>query len=171
MSFINALIRKIKTVLGTDADTKRAETMYWDIVGISRQEMLFTDFKIPDTTNGRFDSLMLHLYPVLNNLNQQGRPDLSTKILNIMIYDMDRSLRESGVGDPAITRKMRNIGEAYMGRIDAYKKAFDALPQTDMLDDVLFRNVYRSDTALQGNVADLRAYITQYYKESLDKSI
>jgi cytochrome b pre-mRNA-processing protein 3 len=104
-------------------------------------------------------------------LNQQGNPDLSTKILNIMIYDMDRSLRESGVGDPAITRKMRNIGEAYMGRIDAYKKAFDALPQTDMLDDVLFRNVYRSDTALQGNVADLRAYITEYYKESLDKSI
>ena len=142
---------------------QQAEDIYWQIVAISRQKELYIQYNIHDTTDGRFDCLILHIFPLLRRL--QNIPEhhrLASIIVDVMIYDMERSLRETGVGDPAIARKMRHIGEAYAGRIKAYHEAFALLPDRTFLEDCLFRNIYRSDENRKKNVSILTNYVIQY---------
>ncbi|MEM6602929.1 MAG: ubiquinol-cytochrome C chaperone family protein [Pseudomonadota bacterium] len=160
-----SLFRKISSLFLPQPPThKMAEDLYWKIVDKARHKALYIDFGIKDTVDGRFDSVMLHIFPLLRFLQRNNENSLATEILNVMISDMDRSLRQSGVGDPSIARKMRKIGEAYMGRAEAYQKAFDALPERKLLEDALFRNVYRSDDALKENICLLTEYMISYYQ-------
>lgn len=161
MSFLGVLFSKFTS---KDAEKEQAESLYWRIVEISRQPYLYTDLAIADSTDGRFDSILLHIYPLLEWMQNNGHMKMATEMLNVMINDMDRSLRQSGVGDPSITRKMRKIGEAYMGRIDGYKKGFETLPEPTLLTETLFRNVYRSDTTKEKNLAKLMDYVLRYYQ-------
>ena len=161
MSFLDALFSKFKS---NDVDKTKAESLYWRIVEISRTPYLYTTLAIDDTTDGRFDSVILHIYPLLEWMQNNGKQDMATEMLNIMINDMDRSLRQSGVGDPSIARKMRKIGEAYMGRIDSYKKAFETLPEPALLSETLFRNVYRSNPEKEKKLTNLMDYVLRYYQ-------
>ena len=161
MSFLSKIF---STFTSKDAEKKQAESLYWRIVEISRDPYLYTELAIEDNTDGRFDSVILHIYPLLEWMQNNGYKDMATKMLNIMINDMDRSLRQSGVGDPSIARKMRKIGEAYMGRIESYKKAFATLPEPTLLSDTLFRNIYRSKEEKQKNLTKLMDYVLRYYQ-------
>src|SRR6185503_8514735 len=70
--------------------------------------------------------------------------------------DMDANLREMGVGDVAVPRKMKAIGEAFYGRKRAYEAAM-AAPGLDQLVAALARNVY---DGLPGAAAEqLAAYV------------
>ena len=72
---------------------------------------------------------------------------------------MDRSLRETGVGDPSISRKMRKIGEAYMGRMNAYTEALDNF---DTLYHALHKNIYRNADIASTYVTLLTEYVLSY---------
>lgn len=161
MSFLDTLFSKFTS---QNTEKKQAESLYWRIVEISRDPYLYTDLAISDNIDGRFDSVLLHIYPLLEWMNNNGHYKMATEMLNIMINDMDRSLRQSGVGDPSITRKMRKIGEAYMGRVDSYKRAFDTLPEPTLLSETLFRNVYRSDERKEKTLTKLMDYVLKYYQ-------
>lgn len=141
---------------------KQVNEIYWQIVEISRQPVLYKNYGIQDTIDGRFDSLMLHIYPMLSFLKRNNQDKLATELLNIMVADMDRSLRQSGVGDPSIARKMRHIGEAYCGRITAYTNGFDALPNEEILQEAIFRNVYRSKEESKKYIPSLSKYMIKY---------
>lgn len=161
MSFFDKIMSKFKS---NNPDKIKAESLYWRIVEISRTPYLYTTLAIDDTTDGRFDSIILHIYPLLEWMQNNGHDDIATEMLNIMINDMDRSLRQSGVGDPSITRKMRKIGEAYMGRVDSYKKAFETLPEPTLLSETLFRNVYRTKPEKEKYLTRLMDYVLRYYQ-------
>lgn len=153
---------------GKRALRHQAEKIYWQIVDISRQKGLYTDYNISDTTDGRFDCLILHIFPLLRRLQEiPKQTKLASVIVDVMIYDMERSLRESGVGDPAIARKMRHIGEAYAGRIKAYQEAFALLPERTSLEECLFRNIYRSDENQKKYTSVLTNYVI-YYNQVFD---
>jgi cytochrome b pre-mRNA-processing protein 3 len=142
------------------------EKIYWDIIQIARDERLYTDYGIDDTVDGRFDSIMLHLCTYIFKLNQQNpnNKQIAENLVNIMVSDMDRSLREMGVGDMGISRKMRRIGQAYMGRYVAYEKGFNALPNVEELETAIFKNVFRMNEDKNKYCKNLVLYILDYFE-------
>jgi cytochrome b pre-mRNA-processing protein 3 len=81
---------------------------------------------VPDTVNGRFDLLLLHLWLLLRRLRTvQGATELSQALFDRFCEDMDDNLREMGVGDQTVPKRMRAFGEAFYGRVQAYDLAIE----------------------------------------------
>ena len=96
------------------------------IVAQARSAAFYTDYGVPDTVLGRFDLIVLHL--VLARLDGDGSSarGIGQKLFDLFCPDLDANLREMGVGDLAVPRRMQNFGEAFYGRQGAYLAALQA---------------------------------------------
>jgi cytochrome b pre-mRNA-processing protein 3 len=100
------------------------EAIYGMIVTQAREPLFYRDLGVPDTVNGRFDLLVLHLWMVLQRFKlaeDGGR--LSQALFDRFCDDMDANLREMGVGDLTVPKRMQAFGEAFYGRVAAYDLA------------------------------------------------
>ncbi|MDA9436342.1 ubiquinol-cytochrome C chaperone family protein [Bradyrhizobium sp. CCBAU 51627] len=103
------------------------EAIYGMIVTQAREPIFYRDLGVPDTVNGRFDLLLLHLWLLLRRLRTaQGGGELSQALFDRFCEDMDDNLREMGVGDQTVPKRMRAFGEAFYGRVQAYDQAIDS---------------------------------------------
>ncbi len=103
------------------------EAIYGMIVTQAREPIFYRDLGVPDTVNGRFDLLLLHLWLLLRRLRAvQGAAELSQALFDRFCEDMDDNLREMGVGDQTVPKRMRAFGEAFYGRVQAYDGATEA---------------------------------------------
>jgi cytochrome b pre-mRNA-processing protein 3 len=103
------------------------EAIYGMIVTQAREPLFYRDLAVPDTVNGRFDMLVLHLWMVLRRLKPiDGGTALSQALFDRFCDDMDANLREMGVGDLTVPKRMQAFGEAFYGRIAAYDLALEA---------------------------------------------
>jgi len=116
------------------------ETIYGMIVTQAREPLFYRDLGVPDTVNGRFDLLVLHLWLVLHRLRPTaGGVDLGQALFDRFCEDLDANLREMGVGDLAVPRRMQAFGEAFYGRAAAYDLASTA--GREALAEALGRNI------------------------------
>jgi cytochrome b pre-mRNA-processing protein 3 len=99
------------------------ETIYGMIVTQTREPLFYRDLGVPDTVDGRFDLLLLHLWMVLRRLRGAGGMEPAQALFDRFCEDMDDNLREMGVGDLAVPRRMQAFGEAFYGRSQAYDLA------------------------------------------------
>jgi cytochrome b pre-mRNA-processing protein 3 len=100
------------------------EAIYGMIVTQSREPVFYRDLGVPDTVNGRFDLIVAHLWMVLRRLRQvQGGAAPAQALFDHFCNDMDANLREMGVGDLAVPKRMQAFGEAFYGRSAAYDLA------------------------------------------------
>src|ERR1700730_14488037 len=100
------------------------EAIYGMIVTQAREPSFYRDLSAPDTVNGRFDLLVLHLWLVLRRLKSaDAGAALSQALFDHFCNDMDDNLREMGVGDLAVPKRMQAFGEAFYGRTAAYDLA------------------------------------------------
>jgi cytochrome b pre-mRNA-processing protein 3 len=103
------------------------EAIYGMIVTQAREPLFYRDLGVPDTVNGRFDLLVLHLWMVLRRLKSiEGGIGLSQALFDRFCDDMDGNLREMGVGDLTVPKRMQAFGEAFYGRAAAYDLALTA---------------------------------------------
>jgi len=119
-------------------------SLYLRAVEQSRSPALYSDLGAPDSVEGRFEIYSLHVVLLLDRL--RGHGDLATEISQALfdtyLKDLDHALRELGVGDMSVGRKMRKLGEAFYGRGKSYEEAFAALPDTTQLTALIARTVY-----------------------------
>src|SRR3981081_1978186 len=100
------------------------EAIYGMIVAQAREPLFYRALAVPDTVNGRFDLLVLHLWMVLRRLKPiGGGTGLSQALFDRFCEDMDGNLREMGVGDLTVPKRMQAFGEAFYGRTAAYDLA------------------------------------------------
>jgi cytochrome b pre-mRNA-processing protein 3 len=100
------------------------EAIYGMIVTRAREPLFYRDLGVSDTVNGRFDLLILHLWMVLRRLRpMQGGARLAQALFDRFCADMDANLREMGVGDLTVPKRMQAFGEAFYGRAAAYDLA------------------------------------------------
>src|SRR6201986_3829199 len=100
------------------------EAIYGMIVTQAREPLFYRDLGVPDTVNGRFDLLVLHLWMVLRRLKPiEGGTGLAQTLFDRFCDDMDANLREMGVGDLTVPKRMQAFGEAFYGRAAAYDRA------------------------------------------------
>lgn len=120
-----------------------AQDLYAAIVAQARQPAFYAALGVPDTVDGRFEMVALHAFLVLRRLKETPAPGaaLGQALFDAMFADMDRSLREMGVGDLGVGRRVKSMAEGFYGRIGAYDAAL-LLPADDALQEALRRNVY-----------------------------
>ena len=100
------------------------EAIYGMIVTQAREPLFYRDLGVPDTVNGRFDLLLLHVWLVLRRLKTvAGGAGLAQALFDHFCNDMDDNLREMGVGDLTVPKRMQAFGEAFYGRTAAYDLA------------------------------------------------
>jgi cytochrome b pre-mRNA-processing protein 3 len=141
------------------------ETIYGMIVTQAREPLFYRDLAVPDTVNGRFDLLLMHLWIVLRRLRPlEGGAELSQALFDHFCADMDANLREMAVGDLAVPKRMRTIGEAFYGRMAAYDLALsdgaEALAQAlcrNILDGQHIEQARRLSAYAQAAMASLAA--------------
>jgi cytochrome b pre-mRNA-processing protein 3 len=100
------------------------EAIYGMIVTQARESVFYRELGVSDTVNGRFDMLLLHLWIVLQRLKSaEDGTELSQALFDHFCIDMDDNLREMGVGDLTVPKRMQAFGEAFYGRSAAYDRA------------------------------------------------
>jgi cytochrome b pre-mRNA-processing protein 3 len=141
---------------------RKIHALYGMIVAQARSGTFYTDYGIPDTLEGRFELIVLHLVLVLRRLGrdpantqafggQRRSEPLGQLLFDAFCRDLDANLREMGVGDMAVPRRMRRFGEAFYGRQGAYEAALDAVDPR-ALENALARNIFERESVDSGVV-------------------
>lgn len=134
--------------------------LYGAAVAAARDPFFYTALGVPDTLDGRFDMVSLYTFLLIQRLKREPPPGpaLAQAVFDAMFSDMDVNLREMGVGDLSVGRKMRVMWEAFHGRSAAYAAALNV---SDMaaLDAALIRNVWRGNPPPNDATSSLRRVV------------
>lgn len=137
--------------------------LYVSAVAQSRLPTLYAELGAPDTVEGRFEVYSLHVILLLDRMRGHGQlaTDVSQVLFDTFVSGLDNALREMGVGDLSVGRKMRKLGEAFYGRCKSYETAFASLPDREALDALIVRTVYAdADATLAASLAPkMAAYV------------
>lgn len=150
----------ILSFLRKDPARAPAQALYAQAVEQARAPAFYEQFGVADTVEGRLEMVMLHVFLVLARLKDEaGAKPLALKVSEAFFETMDDALREAGVGDLAVGRKIRKIAEDLQGRLAAYDLALADGAEPQALAAALARNVYFSADA--GMAAALARYVRQ----------
>ena len=140
-------------------DRMRVHAIYAEIVAQARQPAFYSRLGVPDTLEGRYEMLMLHAFLYMHRLKDEAEPvkDMAQKVFDLMFSDMDRSLRELGVGDLTVPKKIKKMAQAFYGRASAYDSALDQ--SAPALADAVLRNVFSGEASAKANAKAVAAYI------------
>ena len=149
-------------------EKRAAADLYDAIVAAARQPALYREGGAPDTVDGRFDLIALHAFLLFHRLSGEERwSKTGDALANHIMKDMDRNLREMGVGDMSVGKKMKKLARAFYGRLDAYWGALKGA-EPDALGRALARNVYR-DESLDAAARDAAAErLAVYVRAQID---
>lgn len=138
-----------------------AYALYDAIVTQARRPEFFSQWQVPDTIDGRFEMLALHAHMIMRRIDQDrdGPSALSQALFDVMFMDMDRSLRELGVGDMGVGRRVKQMMQAFYGRAGAYDAGLT--DPSEALKDALKRNLYGTTDVSEETLAALAAYVRE----------
>jgi len=119
--------------------------LYAKCAKAARETGFYTTLAVPDTVEGRFELYALHVLLVVRRLRGEGdaAAAVSQALFDALLMGLDDGLREMGVGDLSVGKKMRKLGEAIYGRARNLDAALDVLPQTADLSAMIRRTVYQ----------------------------
>jgi cytochrome b pre-mRNA-processing protein 3 len=130
-----------------------AARLYASAVAQARRPALYVDFAVPDTMEGRFELYSLHVILLVRRLKDAGveASETAQALVDTFTSGLDHGLREAGVGDLTVPRRMRKLGEAFLGRAMALDGALG--PQPDTLEPLLYRTVFADREGRAGALA------------------
>lgn len=96
--------------------------LYERVATASRAPGLYGALGIPDTLEGRFEALSLHMVLILRALRGFPPPadDAARDLTDAFFRDLDASLREMGIGDTTVPKRMKTLASSFYGRARAY---------------------------------------------------
>jgi cytochrome b pre-mRNA-processing protein 3 len=159
-------------LFGRERRTNRAITdaLYGEIVAAARQPVFYSHWKVPDTPLGRFE--MLSLVMLLFQHRLRGEPGTAAAVAQVLIdeffTDVEHSLRELGISDPGVPKRMKRLARMFYGRTAAYTEALDAGDEAAFA-AALTRNV-RPDAAEWPEAPHLAAYAFVAQKRLAEQS-
>ncbi|TJV44994.1 MAG: ubiquinol-cytochrome C chaperone [Mesorhizobium sp.] len=163
-------------LFGRERHANRAITdaLYVQIVAAARQTAFYSEWNVPDTPLGRFEMLSLHMFLFQHRLRGEGgaAQEVAQVLIDEFFLDVDHSLRELGIGDVGVPKRMKKLAKMYYGRTAAYD---DALERNDHegLTAALARNIrpdagtWPQASQLANYVADVRRQLAAQPSESI----
>ena len=133
------------------------QALYGAIVAAARNPAFYAEWGVPDTLDGRFELIALHAFLAIRRLKQSGdNTAFAQALFDTMFADIDRNLREMGVGDLSVGRQVKTMAKAFYGRVVAYERG---LAGSDSLDDALRRNLYGTVVPEATQIAAAAEYV------------
>lgn len=147
----------LQNLFRTRPRERLGQPLYELAVRQARRPGFYTTLGVADRIDARFELYTLHVLLLVMRLRDEGErgTEAGQALFDTYVSALDHALRELGVGDISVGKKMRKLGEALYGRMTAYEEPLrdgDAAA----LSAGLARNVYESDDPAVG--AALAAY-------------
>ncbi len=114
----------------------------------SRMPFLYADFGVPDTVMGRFDMLALHTYLMARRLKADDSEianSLSQDIFDLFVADIERALRELGIGDTTVPKRKKKMVRSFYGQIDDFDDAMNNGDKTNLAEAAAKRYLTEGD--------------------------
>ena len=146
-----------KLFLKHEPDPPNIARLYGVIIAPARSNAFFLRHGLSDDFETRFESLILHLLLVMRRLGREGYA-IKQALTDFMVSDLDRTLREMGVGDVGVVKRMKHFMEAYYGRMKAYQAALDSSDKKEIL-RALDRNLFAATSTDLAKLELMRDYI------------
>lgn len=136
------------------------DALYGMIVAQARSPAFYRTYGVPDTVNGRLEMILIHTFVFFRRTRSGAEVirRMGQGVFDLFCDDMDANLREMGVGDLAVPKQMRRIGEAFYGRARIYEAALAADDERALV-EALLRNVFAGQPQLPERAQRLAAYI------------
>ena len=136
------------------------KALYGAIVAQARMPVFYRDYGVPDTVNGRFDMIVLHLALFLDRVEVESAATRTQgqAVFDLFCREMDGHLREAGISDLKVPKEMQQMGQAFYGRQGVYREAL-AAPGNVTLAEALARNIYPEVTNAKAGAERLAAYV------------
>ena len=149
----------LESLFGRDPATATAAALYDAVVAQARQPAFYLRCGLPDSLDGRFEMIALHSFIVLRRLRALGSEAeaLAQSFVDTLARDFDRSLREMGVGDLGVGKRVKRMAAGFRGRLAAYDAGLDA--GGDELEAALRRNAFGTTRPEPWQVAAMAAYL------------
>lgn len=137
----------------------QAHATYASIVARAREPEFFLRLDVPDTLDGRFEMIALHMFLVLNRLKaeHEATSEYAQALFDAMFADLDRGLREMGATDIGVGKRVKEMAKAFYGRIRAYEEGLAGDDAT--LAEALKRNLYGTVQPRPEAVAAMARYL------------
>jgi cytochrome b pre-mRNA-processing protein 3 len=137
----------------------QAFATYASIVEHARAPDFFLRLDVPDTLDGRFEMIALHMFLVLNRLKAEHdeTAEFAQTLFDAMFADLDRGLREMGATDMGVGKRVKEMAKGFYGRIAAYEKGLEGDDET--LSEALKRNLYGTVQPRPEAIATLGRYM------------
>ena len=148
--------RKARAQRRGNADVVHA--LFEQIARQAREPALYTSLGVADTVMGRFEMLALHVH-LFQYRARNGSPALQVMaqdVVDALFRELDDSLRQIGIGDVAMPKRMKRLAQMVYGRWEAYGAALDE-GDRKRLGEALARNVY-----VEGGVAARAPELADY---------
>ena len=157
---------KILKTLRLKSKPKDVGQLYALIVAQARQPVFYNVLGVPDTVNGRYDVIVLHAYFVMKRLKELGPEAGSTSqaLFDYMFLDMDKNLREMGIGDLSVGKKIKAMATAFYGRIKAYDEGLEA--GNEQLANSLRRNIFVDSEPAETQITAMTNFISDQVRLS-----
>lgn len=124
----------------TPARPTAADATYIALVTQARKPFFYTQMQVPDTLDGRFEMIVVHLFLMQHRLLRETQhTEFARALSEVFFDDMDRCVREFGVADSGVSKRIKRMGKAYHGRLQAYEAG---LQEPDVMRAALARNLY-----------------------------
>lgn len=134
------------------------QAAYGEIVAQARRPIFFAEWGVPDTLDGRFEMLALHVFLVLNRLKAEAQAaDFAQDLFDTLFADLDRGLREMGAADIGVGRHVKAMARSFYGRIMAYEPG--CAGDEAALRDALRRNLYGTVAPSSAQVEAVARYV------------
>lgn len=132
-------------LLGRERRANQAivDALYGTIVASARQPKLYSDWSVPDTPLGRYEMLTLHMFLFLHRVRGEvgAVAALAQEVTDAFFLEVDHSLRELGIGDVGVPKRVKKLARMFYGRAAAYGEALDS-GDPAALAEALRRNVW-----------------------------
>ena len=143
------VIMKLSKLFSKLSYTPPERAVYAQIVAKARQPWLYLNAGVPDTVTGRFDMITLHSFIVMEHLSKKGEKEsqFNQLLFDEVFLDMDHSLREMGVSDVAVSKKIRKMSEIFYGACNGYRTALEEPDPAKAFTRALQRNILGKEAA------------------------
>ncbi|MBT3238808.1 MAG: hypothetical protein HOL37_01790 [Rhodospirillaceae bacterium] len=150
---------------GSTQEQKAVAGLYKRLVLRSRDPAFYLHCGVADTTEGRLDMITVHAVLVMRRLKDESEAAraLSQALFDHMFADIDMNLREMGVGDMGISRRIKKMIGAFYGRVKAYDEAMSEDNDSDLI-AALQRNLDNGEQIEAAKLTRMANYMRQSWQ-------
>lgn len=116
-----------------------------------RHPVFYAEMGVPDTVMGRFEMISAHMVLFFRRTGRGGADlrALAQDVVDAFFEDLDHSIREIGIGDMGVPKRMKKLARMFYGRYEAYDAAIEAGDRA-ALAVALGRNIHPGASAEAG---------------------